>query len=496
MKWKVFLLGAVCAVMFYFATYGHIVEANGRSGSEGGQSGDRSSHSGSAGRSGLSDHDGHDRSDSSRSSSGPTPQQERDRASKEKAERRVTEQRESKERYQEDYRRAAADKVERAQEQKAKDTQQTQSSHTTERAQQAQVEKKAEPAQPAQPVRDSRPAVAVRPESGSGNNSEPRRAQSGNEHPTPSSGGGSEAGQRRHVDNADIRERVQERSNRDSTGNGNGRSAVARTSSTPTESRTQSRPATKKNVAHNATKPEASHLVPSPVQVMTYLRDHRSDGGVTIVTGSENNEVYGVFPSLGKSALGMGQLQKNGDTPSGEYRATVSVPGNPDFNSYGRGQVLRIKPTGGGNDIADQAWSNGRDGILYHAGRERLDIPDLRPTYGCVRLHQEDKDQLVQIVKDSLSSPTGSVPLEIVDGYKGEVMYNILTLGGILDDTQVTKIGDSAKAVTKVEGPDDREVSRQKAENDKLIETLTQGLPLDSESLQYLSLLLQDLESN
>lgn len=75
-------------------------------------------------------------------------------------------------------------------------------------------------------------------------------------------------------------------------------------------------------------------------------------------------------------------LKRNGDTPTGLYRAIVGERLS-NTRSYGPQRVIRIDPTGGDALAAKQA---GRAGLLIHGGDVGVDGRSLRPTHGCVRL--------------------------------------------------------------------------------------------------------------
>lgn len=71
-----------------------------------------------------------------------------------------------------------------------------------------------------------------------------------------------------------------------------------------------------------------------------------------------------------------------GDLPTGDYMATRTVPGKPE-KAYGRGIRWVLNPLSGD---ALTAKHNGRYGLLIHSGAL---MPDgrLRPTHGCLRVH-------------------------------------------------------------------------------------------------------------
>lgn len=89
-------------------------------------------------------------------------------------------------------------------------------------------------------------------------------------------------------------------------------------------------------------------------------------------------------------------LHAYGDHPLGSSRITGWVPTGTDpeeIRKYGVHGKLVLDPTGG---QALQAKENGRFGLLVHGGALGGDAPyGFRPTFGCLRLLNDDMGSLV-----------------------------------------------------------------------------------------------------
>ena len=78
-----------------------------------------------------------------------------------------------------------------------------------------------------------------------------------------------------------------------------------------------------------------------------------------------------------------------GDTPLGVYVGTITPP-RADTAGYGHVSIISLTPVSG--DCV-KAEKNGREGILCHSGDLNPTYTQwggLRPTFGCVRFHEED----------------------------------------------------------------------------------------------------------
>lgn len=90
-------------------------------------------------------------------------------------------------------------------------------------------------------------------------------------------------------------------------------------------------------------------------------------------------------------------LRRNGDTPTGTYRAWVGKVLRSE-RSYGPHPVIRLDPIGGD---ALEAKRNGRAGLLIHGGDPAADGRSLRPTHGCVRVSNFHQKALLDALAGS-----------------------------------------------------------------------------------------------
>lgn len=126
--------------------------------------------------------------------------------------------------------------------------------------------------------------------------------------------------------------------------------------------------------------------------------------------------LMGPVPALGRSATNIAgssnpsrnPIQRNGDTPTGDYEAipvmsdqlnSAGVPFNEVLSSsgklsYGNEGMLFLKPVSG---QAYQAKQAGRGSIMIHAG-DPANNGGLRPTAGCIRLFAQDMAALFALV--------------------------------------------------------------------------------------------------
>lgn len=86
-------------------------------------------------------------------------------------------------------------------------------------------------------------------------------------------------------------------------------------------------------------------------------------------------------------------LKLFGDTPTGVYRCYVTGPLKPP-RTYGIHKVIYLGPVSGN---AKKAEKNGRSGLLIHGG----DLGSggrLRPTFGCIRVSNEDMKEILDLI--------------------------------------------------------------------------------------------------
>lgn len=145
-------------------------------------------------------------------------------------------------------------------------------------------------------------------------------------------------------------------------------------------------------------------------RILVTLPKNRARLGLTGVLDGGYNHVTGPFPCLGKSdnaaAARAGNPQRdplgrNGDTPTGTYRATLAPLHNPTparLRTFGAHPRLLLTPIGG---PALQAHRNGRRGLMIHGGALGPGGV-LRPTHGCVRLSDDHMAALLRAVQNEL----------------------------------------------------------------------------------------------
>lgn len=125
--------------------------------------------------------------------------------------------------------------------------------------------------------------------------------------------------------------------------------------------------------------------------VITFQRDRSQLGRIEVF--APNGTKLGSFPALGKADNQEAARRNNpdrnplrpfGDTPTGTWRATVGKV-MPDTSTYGIHAVIWLWPTGG-DALTSHSPLNRRTGIWLHGG-SLGPAGQLRPTYGCVRVH-------------------------------------------------------------------------------------------------------------
>ena len=131
----------------------------------------------------------------------------------------------------------------------------------------------------------------------------------------------------------------------------------------------------------------------------------RSLSGTLHLLGDHENILWGPVPCFGKADNEGAANHDNptrdplyayGDHPSGQYRITAWVPTGTDpeeIRKYGASGKLVLDPLHG---QALGAKQNGRFGLLIHGGAIGGPyVYGFRPTYGCLRLLNDDMASLV-----------------------------------------------------------------------------------------------------
>lgn len=92
-------------------------------------------------------------------------------------------------------------------------------------------------------------------------------------------------------------------------------------------------------------------------------------------------------------------MKKYADIPTGEYETSITdaKPGN----TYGPNKRVSLHPALNGNaKLAEEA---GRDQIMIHGGEQATDSScpwyPLKPTHGCIRLFDNDQEQLINQIE-------------------------------------------------------------------------------------------------
>jgi len=146
---------------------------------------------------------------------------------------------------------------------------------------------------------------------------------------------------------------------------------------------------------------------------VTLPADRTKTGTLQLVDDATGLTLFGPVAVLGRAARNTAaahgnptgdSLQPFGDTPTGTYSVpeilanggTTSRP----MAQYGQSGSIRLDPTGGD---AAAAKSNGRTGLLIHAGRHAfssvIDPKALKPTNGCIRMRDWDMQGLIDAIR-------------------------------------------------------------------------------------------------
>jgi len=121
-------------------------------------------------------------------------------------------------------------------------------------------------------------------------------------------------------------------------------------------------------------------------------RDRHKVGWLRV---EREGEVLFEVPVLGRGKRGRGVFATSGDTPTGSYGGEVFQDTSSwNQRSYGPWGAVRLRPMGGDAILAE---AFGRDGLLIHGGASRAS-GRLRPTYGCLRVSNEDMKRIRGVV--------------------------------------------------------------------------------------------------
>jgi hypothetical protein len=124
----------------------------------------------------------------------------------------------------------------------------------------------------------------------------------------------------------------------------------------------------------------------------------------------DEEQVIGPVKCLGKADNATAKLHGNpdrtttqpfGDTPTGGYRVVqlVTHPNNEtEIHTYGAYPSVLLDPVSGD---ALTAKDNGRSGLMIHGGAPGTG-GKLRPTFGCIRVAEDDERDLAALIVHSL----------------------------------------------------------------------------------------------
>jgi lipoprotein-anchoring transpeptidase ErfK/SrfK len=129
----------------------------------------------------------------------------------------------------------------------------------------------------------------------------------------------------------------------------------------------------------------------------------------------DEERIVGPVKCLGKADNATAKLHGNpdrtttrpfGDTPTGDYRVVRLVThtgGESEVHTYGTFPSVLLDPVAGD---ALTAKNNGRSGLMIHGGAPGAG-GKLRPTFGCIRVAEDDeRDLAALIVRSTLTSST------------------------------------------------------------------------------------------
>lgn len=163
-----------------------------------------------------------------------------------------------------------------------------------------------------------------------------------------------------------------------------------------------------------------------PMKLWSQLPKDRFRPGRFWLTDDAGTVVFGPVPCRGEAdnsgAVAHGNpiedpTKAYGDHPAGSYRVLEVFWDPQPVHSYGPA-FLKLEPTGG---EAFTARVNGRSGIGIHGGDPGPN-GELRPTFGCLRLSNENI-QVVAHVVDELRRSGAVIPYECTLEPEGAVAH-------------------------------------------------------------------------
>lgn len=137
-----------------------------------------------------------------------------------------------------------------------------------------------------------------------------------------------------------------------------------------------------------------------------FLPDRTKVGQLALVDNN-GNIIFGPVAAFGKADNKKAADNNNpsrdpkklyGDTPTGTYKSSVDSINLP-LKTYGPYKTIKLEPISGDALVAK---NNGRSGILIHGGAAGSGNK-LRPTYGCVRVYNDDMKLLLNAIASGSS---------------------------------------------------------------------------------------------
>lgn len=136
--------------------------------------------------------------------------------------------------------------------------------------------------------------------------------------------------------------------------------------------------------------------------IMATFPTNRDNKGTLKAYNASGALIFGPVSALGRgsnhTANGYDHTNwrlKNADVPTGVYNTVVHSAGATA--SFGPHQRVWFNSAVSGNALIAQ--NNGRDEIMVHGGNPETNISatwyPLRPTYGCIRLTDNDQESLM-----------------------------------------------------------------------------------------------------
>lgn len=175
------------------------------------------------------------------------------------------------------------------------------------------------------------------------------------------------------------------------------------------------------------------------VSVHVYNNREKYGYGIAIVTNRQGREVFR-FTVRAEGAGGRNRYKSNSDTPLGIYDIPDNEPWIIGGSRLAYGPNHRLNMVGQEGEIID----TGRSLIRIHGGRqekynpqtgqwEKIENPELKKTYGCLRASDEDMKKFKQITDLLQSSDSKEIPgivsitddLQAVEAYENKVTTDI-----------------------------------------------------------------------